>query len=125
MERMIRGFPVLKDTLSVMLLNEKIRSLARMVITIELCSGLTTIEEARERYIDLTGANEQEATMEAVLASIFPSCAYKGVSLIISDRLFRLLSSKINLGNTEKEFNEALKKYPYLPAMMILEKCKE
>ncbi len=125
MERMIRGFPVLKDTLSVMLLDEKIKALARMVITIELCSGLTTIEEAKEKYKDLTEADEEESAREAVLASIFPSRAYRGASLIISDRLFRLLSSKINLGNTEKEFEEALKRYPYLPAMMILEKYKE
>jgi len=124
-ERMIRGFPVLKDTLSVMLLDEKIKALARMVITIELCAGLTTIEEAKEKYKDLTEADEEESAREAVLASIFPSRAYRGASLIISDRLFRLLSSKINLGNTEKEFEKALKRYPYLPAMMILEKCKE
>ena len=108
-----------------MLINEKITALARMIITIELCSGITTIEEAKEKYKNLSGADDEGSAREAIMASIFPSRAYKGVSIIISDKIFRLLSSKINLGNTEKEFNEVLKKYPYLPAMMILEKCKE
>jgi len=125
MRKLIDKLPIMKDKLSVILADEKIKALARMIVSLELNSGTITLDEAKEKFIELTGTPAEEAENEVILASTTPSSIYPGASIVIVDKIYRLLSSRIDIKDPRRELEKTLTLYPNLPLMLILEKVKE
>ncbi len=125
MRKLIDKLPIMKDKLSVILADEKIEALARMIVSLELNSGTITLDEAKEKFIELSGTPAEEAENEVILASTTPSSIYPGASIVIVDKIYRLLSSRIDIKDPRRELEKTLTLYPNLPLMLILEKVKE
>ncbi len=93
--------------------------LARTVIVLRIHAGTLTGENAA-RYVAETALIERkEAEREALAASLSPSAAWSGISLLLVERLLDRMAEPGAAGNPRRETRALLGRSPGLPLSII------
>lgn len=119
-ERLIEVLGEWRNELSLRLLEEEIRALARTVIVFRLHSGSLTTEQALEFMVSSTGISREEAESDVHSALVSPSIAYRGIAVFLCGKIAKKLSS--GKGNPLDELLSLLYENNQLPLPMILER---
>ncbi|MCK4235467.1 MAG: DUF885 family protein [Candidatus Krumholzibacteria bacterium] len=119
MDDIINTMPDKKAELKFLLLGEKIRALARMIVVFRLHAGTFTSEEGAEYLASSTGLTPQEARHDVFLGSASPSIAYSGVACILNEEMLRKFSYARGVRKPRTELRRMLHDHYKMPLSMI------
>lgn len=121
MERIAGYFPEVESELRLLMLEEKIRGLARMVVVFSLHSGTLKTNEAAGYLIEnINGMSREEAEFDVVMASASPSVAYAGIAVILLEDMARILSKTKSIRAPRRRLRRLLIEHRGLPLAMII-----
>ncbi|MBN2071793.1 MAG: DUF885 family protein [Candidatus Krumholzibacteriota bacterium] len=106
-------------------LEEKNLELARMLITLRLHSGRSTVDSSVEFLMKELGMTKKEAAMEVAIASATPSVGYPGLAVMLLDDMSRTASSVKRDRNPRNRIREMMLENIGLPLPMITGKITE
>jgi len=123
-DALIDDFPDERHRLRVMLAEEKIRALARMTVLLEIHAGTMTTGAAIDYLSDAAAMNPEDAASEVMAATYAPSSAHPGIALIYIDRMIKKAAEKRDSTPPARRVLQTLRKHPYLPPAMVIDRLE-
>jgi hypothetical protein len=93
--------------------------LARAIVVLRIHAGTLTTENAAGYFAETALIERHEAEREALVASISPSVAWSGISLILVERMLDRMAEPGGAGNPRREVRALLAQSPGLPLPVI------
>ncbi len=118
-EIMLKAFPAERHAFSLLLAEEKIRALARMVVVFRLHAGTLTSETAVEYLVSEAGLHEDEAAADVLAATVNPSIAYPGISIIHNAEMVKKVSFRKGVRKPQQRISRIFHDNPGVPLSLI------
>ncbi len=123
LERM-RDIKKNNPALHTILMDERVKQLARMIVVFRLHTGVSTSEEAVRYLAETIGMKRDVASREVLLASVAPSVAYPGISMILIEEMLRNAAYVYGYANPTRDLKKLLLESRDVPLALILPKTK-
>jgi hypothetical protein len=110
--------------LYLLILEDRQIRLARTVIVFRLHSGSLTMDEATRYLVETMGLDPDAATREVLAASLSPSVAWPGISMILIEQMLKNTASVLGFSEPDRVLGNLLLEWRDLPLPLIIPKTK-
>lgn len=105
-------------------LNDRMKKLARMVVVFRLHAGVLTSDEAVRYLVETLGMDRDAATREVLQASVAPSVAWPGISIVLIEEMLKRAAYADGRSEPNRDLAKLLLASRDLPLALILPRIK-
>lgn len=107
-----------------LLLNDRMRRLARMIVVFRLHAGVLTSDEAARYLVETIGLDSDAATHEVLLASAAPAVAWPGISMVLIEEMLKRAAYARGYSEPNRDLAKLLLASRDVPLALILPRIK-
>ena len=105
-------------------LNDRMKKLARMIVVFRLHAGVLTSDEAVRYLVETLGMDRDAATREVLQASVAPSVAWPGISIVLIEEMLKRAAYADGHSEPNRDLAKLLLASRDLPLALILPRIK-